>query len=89
MKKCNYSRDQILQILREVDEGQSPSVVATCERHGVSRQAFYYWRAKYGPVSRDAVRLQQLESETQTLRQQLARHAEMLAGLQQRLQLAA
>lgn len=85
MKKCNYSREQILTILREVDEGQSPSVVATCERHGVSRQAFYYWRAKYGPVSRDAQRIQQLEQETQSLKQMLMRQAELLAGLQQRL----
>ena len=66
--KCRHSKTQILAILREYDSGEVPSVVSLCAKHQVSRQAYYYWRAKYGSESVAEQRLAALEHEVRTLR---------------------
>ncbi|MGH8445369.1 MAG: transposase [Solimonas sp.] len=66
--KCRYSKAQILAILREYDSGESPSVVNLCAKHRISRQAYYYWRAKYGSESVGEQRLAALEQEVRALR---------------------
>jgi hypothetical protein len=66
--KCRYSKAQILAILREYDNGESPSVVHLCAKHHISRQAYYYWRAKYGSESAGEQRLAALEQEVRALR---------------------
>jgi len=66
--KCRYSKAQILAILREYDSGEAPSVVSLCAKHRISRQAYYYWRAKYGTESAAEQRLAALEHEVRVLR---------------------
>ncbi|WP_051278236.1 transposase [Solimonas flava] len=66
--KCRYSKAEILAILREYDSGESPSVVSLCAKHRISRQAYYYWRAKYGSESAGEQRLAALEQEVRALR---------------------
>ncbi|WP_051362366.1 transposase [Solimonas soli] len=66
--KCRHSKAQILAILREYDSGEAPSVVSLCARHRISRQAYYYWRAKYGTESAAEQRLAALEHEVRALR---------------------
>ena len=44
-----------------------------CRRHGISRQTFYRWRAKYGGLEvSEARRLRQLEDENRRLKQLVA-----------------
>ncbi len=45
MKRKNFTAEQIIRVLREVDTGSS-SVAQTCRRHGISEVTFYRWRKR-------------------------------------------
>jgi putative transposase len=70
MKKSRFKEEQIVSILRETDR-DSVSVVA--KRHGVSEQAIYTWKKRFGSFQPDDVRrLKQLEAENGKLKKLLA-----------------
>lgn len=67
MKGKRYSEDQILSILREIEEGAG--VMATCRKHGVSQVTVHRWRGKYGGMGRSELsRMKELERENARLR---------------------
>lgn len=71
MKRSQFTEEQIVGILKEVEAGATGKDV--CRRHGISEQTLYNWKAKFGgmPVS-DAKRLRQLEAENAKLKRVVA-----------------
>ena len=67
MKGKRYSEEQIIRILKEVEEGTP--VAEVCRKHGVSEQSVYRWRTKYGGMDvAELRRLKQLEEENRRLK---------------------
>lgn len=52
-----------------MDQGRYASVAALCSFHGISRQTYYNWQAKYGTKAVLALRVDQLEAEVRRLKQ--------------------
>lgn len=74
MKGKRYSEEQIVRILKEVEEGKP--VADVCRRHGVSEQSVYRWRTKFGGMDvSDVKRLRQLEDENTRLKKLVADQA--------------
>ncbi len=72
MKRKTFSEEQIVRILREAEQ-QKMSQKDLCKKHGISEQAFYRWKAKFGGMDvPDAKRLRQLEAENAKLKKMLA-----------------
>ena len=70
MKKSRFTEEQIVAILRETDR---EPVVTVAKRHGVSEQAIYTWKKRFGPFQPDDVRrLKQLEQENVRLKKLVA-----------------
>jgi len=46
MKKSRVSENQIIKILNEGESGVP--VTDICREYGISRSAYYKWKAKYG-----------------------------------------
>ena len=70
MKKCRYSEEQIVRILRETDRD---AVVDVAKRNGVSEASIYAWRKRFGEmVSNDVKRLKGLETENGRLKKLVA-----------------
>ncbi len=68
MRNSRFSPDQVVGILKEAEAGTA--LAELCRRHGISRQTFYRWKAKYGGLEiSEARRLKQLEDENSRLRQ--------------------
>ncbi len=52
------------------------TVREVCQRHGVSKNAFYTWKREYAGMESDDIRkLKDLQSENQALKQIVADHA--------------
>ncbi len=58
MKKSRFSDSQIMNILKEAEQGRP--VVDICRGHGVSNAQFYRWRSKYGGM--DASMISELKA---------------------------
>lgn len=71
MKKIRFSETQILNILKEQEQGQKVSEI--CRRHGISDATFYNWKSKYsGMSSNELKRLKELEYENSRLKRMYA-----------------
>ena len=70
MRKSRFSGEQIVAILREADKAP---VGVVAKKHGVSEQAIYTWRKRFGAMQSDDVRrLRQLEAENARLKKLVA-----------------
>ena len=70
-RKSQFTDEQIIRALREVDKGAKPADV--CRRLGVTEKTFYRWRSKYGGMDvSEAKRLRALEDENAKLKKLLA-----------------
>ena len=70
-RKSQFTEEQIIQALREVDAGAKPADV--CRRLGVTEATLGRWRRKFGGMDvSEARRLRQLEDENERLKKLLA-----------------
>ncbi|KPF71506.1 transposase [Bosea sp. AAP35] len=71
MKRCRFSEEQIISILKEHEAGVTVSDL--CRKHGVSDASIYKWKAKFGGMDvSEAKRLRALEDENAKLKRMLA-----------------
>jgi putative transposase len=67
----NWSQEQIIGILKQVEAGRT--VVEVCRENGVGESTFYKWKSKYGGLEvNEARRLKSLEDENSRLKRLLA-----------------
>jgi putative transposase len=67
MSGKRHTEEQILYALRQVEGGKKVSEV--CREIGVSQQAFYKWRRRYGGLGLNELReLRQLREENRKLK---------------------
>ena len=73
-RKSQFTQEQIIRALQEVDGGAKPEEV--CRRLGVSDTTFYRWKSKYGGMDvSEAKRLKELETENARLKKLVAEQA--------------
>lgn len=73
-KGKRYSEDQILAVLKEIDNGATIASVARA--HGITDQTIYRWREKYAGMSGSELsELRALQAENQRLKRIVARQA--------------
>ena len=73
-RKSQFTQEQIIPALQEVDAGAKPEEV--CRRLGVSDTTFYRWKSKYGGMDvSEAKRLKELETENARLKKLVAEQA--------------
>lgn len=71
MRKSRYSEEQIIAILKRVEQGQALADV--CREAGISDGTYYRWKAQYGGLEVSQLRrLRQLEDENRKLKQVVA-----------------
>lgn len=71
MKKIKFTESQILNILKEQEQGKSVSEI--CRTHGISNATFYNWKSKYAGMTVDELkRLKELEYENARLKKMFA-----------------
>jgi len=71
MKKSRYTDSQILNILKQAENGVP--IPELCREHGMSSATFYKWRAKYGGMNASLMaRMKELERENRQLKKMYA-----------------
>ena len=71
MKRSKYSENQVLAILKEVENGRK--VADVCQDHTIAESTYFNWKAKYGGMTAsDIKRLQELEEENRQLKRMYA-----------------
>ena len=74
MKKSRFTESQIVEILKEGEAGVT--VADLLRKHGISRQTYFTWKAKYGGSSVPELRrLKELEAENARLKRLYAEMA--------------
>ena len=73
-----YSDEDVLKLLREIDVylHDGLDVVSACRKAGISDKSYYYWRKKFGGLSRSQV------SEKKSLKKENERLKMIVADLQ-------
>lgn len=58
MKRKQYTQEQIVKLLREVEAGQAQgkSVEEMCRQLGIADSSYHRWKAQYGGMKTDEVR---------------------------------
>jgi transposase-like protein len=75
VKNKQYSPEQIVKLLREVEAGQAQgkSVEEMCRTLGIADSSYHRWKNQYGGMKTDEVRrLKELERENDRLKQIVA-----------------
>jgi putative transposase len=68
MKKSQFTEEQILGVLRQVEGGRT--IADVCREHGISDAAYHRWKGKYGGLEVSQLRrLKHLEEENRRLKQ--------------------
>lgn len=68
MKKSQFTEEQILGILKQVEGGRT--IADVCREHGISDATYHRWKGKYGGLEVSQLRrLKQLEEENRRLKQ--------------------
>jgi putative transposase len=76
MRKSKFSEKQIIEILKEIEDGAP--VVETLRDKGVSKDTYYKWKRKYsGMEIGDVKRMRELEKENAKLKKLYAEMALM------------
>ncbi|WP_392561009.1 IS3 family transposase [Orbus sturtevantii] len=71
MKKMTFTDNQILNILKQAENGVP--VPELCREHGMATSTFYKWRAKYGGMDASLMaRMKELEDENRRLKKMYA-----------------
>lgn len=71
MRKSRFTESQILAVLKEGEAGVP--VVELLRTHGISRQTYFVWKAKYGGATVAEIRrLKELEAENAKLKRMYA-----------------
>jgi putative transposase len=71
MRKSRFSEEQIIALLKRVEQGQA--VADVCREVGISDGTYYRWKAQYGGLEVSQLRrLRQLEEENRKLKQVVA-----------------
>jgi putative transposase len=71
MRKSRFSEEQIIAVLKRVEQGQRVGDV--CGELGISDVTYYRWKAQYGGLEVSQLRrLRQLEEENRKLKQVVA-----------------
>ncbi len=74
MKAKQYTEEQIIAVLKEVEAGAK--VADICRKYGMSDATYYNWKAKYsGLTVSELKRLKALEEENRRLKQIVAEQA--------------
>jgi putative transposase len=75
MTRKQYTPEQIVKLLREVEAGQAQgkTVEELCRTLGIADSSYHRWKAQYGGMKTDEVRrLKELERENERLKQIVA-----------------
>jgi putative transposase len=68
MKKSQFTEEQILGVLKQVEGGRT--IADVCREHGISDATYHRWKGKYGGLEVSQLRrLKQLEDENRKLKQ--------------------
>ena len=71
MKKSRFSDNQIVNILKQAEQGVP--IAELCREHNVGQSTFYNWRSKYGGMDATLItRLKELEVENARLKKMYA-----------------
>lgn len=71
MKKSRFTDNQIVNILKQAEQGMP--ITELCREHNVGQSTFYSWRSKYGGMDAALItRLKELEVENARLKKMYA-----------------
>jgi putative transposase len=74
MKKSRFTEEQIIKAIKRQEAGEKTADI--CRELGVSQQAFYNWKNKFGGMEvSEAQKLRALEDENRRLKQIVADQA--------------